>query len=38
MIHLKIVKTATEAEALGNAEDESGLLHGMKVLIELIEH
>jgi hypothetical protein len=32
-----IVKTATEAEALGATEDESGLLHGTKVLKELIE-
>jgi hypothetical protein len=37
MICLMIVKTATEAEALGATEDESGLLHGTKVLKELIE-
>ncbi len=35
MFHLKIIKKATEAEALGAAEDESGLLHGTKVLKEL---
>ena len=37
MIRLKLVKTATEAEALGSTEDESGILHGTKVLKELIE-
>jgi hypothetical protein len=36
MIHLKLVKTATEAEALGSTEDKSGILHGTKVLKELI--
>jgi hypothetical protein len=36
-IHLKLVKTAMEAEALGSTEDESGILHGMKVLKDLIE-
>ena len=37
MICLKIVKTATEAEALGANEDDNGLLHGTKVLKELIQ-
>jgi hypothetical protein len=37
MIRLKIVKTATEAEALGANEDDNGLLHGTKVLKELIQ-
>jgi hypothetical protein len=37
MIRLKIVKTAIEAEALGTTVDESGVLHGSKVLKELIE-
>jgi hypothetical protein len=37
MICLKIDKMATEAEALGASENDSGLLHGMKVLKELIQ-
>jgi hypothetical protein len=37
MIYLKLVKTATEAEALGSTEDESRILHGTKVLKEFIE-
>jgi hypothetical protein len=36
MIHLKLVKTATEAEALGSTEDKSGILQSRKVLKQLI--
>jgi hypothetical protein len=38
MIHLKIVNIVTEAVGpLGTTEDEARLLHGTKVLKELIE-